>query len=105
MQVFVFAAVVAKHGNLVGDLVILRRDRPAISIAREILGWIKAKRGMLGEGAGPLALPFGAMRLGTILDDPEAMIGRQLFHGIDVGRPAIQMNRQDSDGALGDAVL
>ena len=57
---------------------------------------------MLGEAAGSLAFPLGAVRLGAVLDDPQPTIRREFFHRVDIGRTPVQVHRQDSDGAAGD---
>ena len=95
-------AVVLEHLDGFDDLRIIGGDRAAVAVDGEVLGGIEAERGELAHAAGVLALPLGAMGLGAILDDPQAVVGGQFHHRIHVGRPAVEVHRQDADGALGD---
>src|SRR5205823_4625809 len=104
VKIFVLAPVIAKHRHLPGDLWITGRDRPAVAVHGEILRWIKAERRVLGEAAGALAAPLGAMRLGAIFDNPQAMFAGKFLERVDVRGATIQMYRQNADGAFGDAL-
>ena len=89
VQVFVLAAMVAKHGDQPGDFIVLRGDRAAVAIDGQVLAWIETEGGMLGIRSGPLALPFCAVRLRAILDDPKSVIGGKLHDRIEIRGPAI----------------
>src|SRR5205814_10396871 len=81
---------------------ITRGDRPAVAVDGQVFRWIKAERRVLGEAAGSLAFPFGAVRLRAVFDDPQSMVGGELLHRVDIRRAAVQMHRENPNSLLSD---
>ena len=62
---------------------------------------IEAPGGELAEAAHALPLPLGAVRLGGVLEQPEAAPPAEVEEGVDVERPAIEMDADDAHRAVG----
>jgi hypothetical protein len=72
MQIFGFAAVVAEHGDAIGERFIIGDDGAGVAVSAEILARIKRKTGGDTQAA-DLSPPLGrAMGLGRVFDHGNA---------------------------------
>ena len=102
VDVFDFGAVVAQPAQARGELGVVGGDRAAVAEGAEVLAGIEAPGDGVAMGAEALALIAGAMGLGGVLDDPQAMAAGDGEDGVQVGGLAVEVHRDQGAGAGGD---
>ena len=105
MVVFEIAAVVAQRPHLFGQVWVVGGDTARVAQRAQVFARIEAEPGGIAQAARPAALPGGAVGLGRVLDDLEAVglgNGADFVHGRAL---AVEVHRHDGLGAGGDGGL
>src|SRR5664280_3232910 len=95
--------VVSEEAQAIGHVVVVGRREAALA-RHQVLRGVQADHGG-AEPAGPLPAVGGAVRLGRVLHDPQAVARRDLGDRVHVGHEAVEVDRQDRLRARGDGGL
>ena len=87
-DVVLLPAVLAQRGDADGERRVGNGDGPAIAKRAEVFGRIEAEGGGVAERADALPVQSGAVGLGAILDQGDAMFAAKRDDAIQVGRLA-----------------
>lgn len=93
--VFLFAAVIAQHAERPRKLFVIRHDGAGVAEGTEILCRVKAETACVAERARHRAAEFRAMRLGTVLDEAQAVRLRDAADRVHLRGLAIEMDDHD----------
>src|SRR6516162_3845166 len=105
VRIFCLFPMGSKHFDKLGYLLFIGTDSAGFSIGPKILARIKTKSAYLSNTADLSTLIQSAMRLGTILDESEAVRHRNTLQLIKLTRHAIQMHDDNSARLFGDGFL
>ncbi len=105
MVVLLLRAPVAQHPDRARVLGVVGHHHAALAIGAQVLAGVEAEAGHVGDAARAPALVFGAVRLAGVLDDHQSMPAGDLQQRIHVGRLAVQADRNDRLGLVGDRRL
>ena len=96
---------VAQHTELLGERVVVRGHRAALTARTEVLARVEAEAGERTEAADPASLVLGAVRLRGVLDHHQTVALGDLEDRVHLRRLAVEVHRHDGSGALGDRRL
>jgi hypothetical protein len=92
----------SEQTQTLGDFRIVGNDRPAVAECAKVLGWVKAEAPEAADCARRSASESGAVCLGAVLDDMDAVIIRNLRNGLHVRALAVEVYREDCARARSD---
>src|SRR4029077_12601865 len=105
MIIFLRLTVVSQHLDLLPYFRVVRHDCASLAERAEILSGIKAEATSVAHCACLSPLVLGAVRLGGIFNDKEAVRAREFQNRIHVRRLPEKVNRNDRFGSLRQTVL
>src|ERR1035438_3992371 len=97
-MIFAVLSPIPKHTNLVRELGVAGRDRPALAVGAKILAGIKAEACHIANAAHRMPFVFRSVRLGGIFDYDQPVPPRHFHDGIHVGGLAVEMYGKDCSG-------
>jgi len=87
--------MVAKGTESIGNSLIVGDNGPGFAIRAKVLPRIEAEATAQPQRAGALVVITGPVRLGGVLDDRDAAAPADLQEGAQVGRLAVEVDRED----------
>src|SRR2546428_5656540 len=98
VHVPVDSAVVPQPAATGHDLVITGEDGTAVAHAGQILRRVEGEDRGAAEATDLSPVPLGALRLGAVLEEPEAEARGEVLDGRQVHRLTVQVHGQNPDG-------
>ena len=77
-------------------LCVVGADSSALTKSIEVLARIETKASDIAKCSYHLALYLGSVSLGTVLNDKEVMLIRNLFYPLEIKRLSVKVNTNDS---------
>ena len=97
-------SLIAQATAALGDPIVVRADRTAVSKPSQVLAWIEAEGRGISERSGAGTLPAGTMRLGGVLDHEQAVAPSEPPDCVHVADLPVQVDGDHGDGAVRDSL-